>query len=40
MEIWTGVLIHLICRSGLRQQKVMLISVLLEITSSVRVGGS
>lgn len=40
MEIWTGILIHLICLSGLKQQKVMLMFVLLEITSSMGAGGS
>ena len=40
MEIWTGILIHLICLSGLKQQKVMLMFVLLEITSSLGAGGS
>lgn len=40
MEIWTGILIHLICLSGLKQQKVMLMFVLLEMTSSLGAGGS
>lgn len=39
METWTGILIHLICLSDLKRQKVMLMSVLLEITSSLGAGG-
>lgn len=40
MEIWTGILIHLICLSDLKQQKVMLMFVLLEITGSLGARGS